>query len=538
MSRRRPCPPVRLRVPAMLVIAAAFVWGCVERTEADFPGVSEITVAEIQAGNAADPDFTVALGEATLAQVLAHEERYNAFVSLNPELVEQARSLAREYAEFGARGPLHGVPVAVKDNIDVAGMVTTVGFDGFSAAAGGVDMVPERDATVVARLKAAGALVVGKTNLPDFAGHGTRTRSSVAGTTLNPYDTTKAPGGSSGGTATAVNASFAVVGLGTETGGSIQNPAAAQGLVGVKPTQGLIPIDGIFPLSAYYVDVVGPLTRSVSDAAIMMDVISGDSSYGERLESAAAEPPSLVGIRFGLVGEGWRDDWLPLDPSTEDEYRKAIAVLEELGAETVETPFAGSGFKELYSERPRVNTFVHDIAGYMRGLGERAPFDRVEEWEELSGRDLPRARGDTADPGETDAGRAFERWRTEILQAFRDTFDRHDLDGLFFPQAGAPSRDLVEDPERPDHNPNNWPELPSNIVNDMGLPTVAMPASHYPNGLPFAVAFIGEPGSDGALLEWAFALERATEARVPPALAPVDTVASADPASSPSPARE
>ena len=135
----------------------------------------------------------------------------------------------------------------IKDNIDQAGTVTTAGFAGFSSATGGVDMLPEKDASAVARLEAAGAIILGKTNLPDFAMDGTRTSSTVAGVTLNPYDVTKSPGGSSGGVATAVNASFAVLGIGTETGGSIQSPAAAQGLVGVKPTYGLVPIDGSSP---------------------------------------------------------------------------------------------------------------------------------------------------------------------------------------------------------------------------------------------------------------------------------------------------
>ena len=135
-------------------------------------------------------------------------------------------------------------------------------------------MIPGDDAAVVERLLEAGAIILGKTNLPDFAGDGTRTKSSVSGTTLNAYDVTKAPGGSSGGTATAVNASFAVLGLGTETGGSIQNPAGAQALVGVKPTFGLVPLEGVVPINATYIDVVGPLARTVHDAAITLDIIA------------------------------------------------------------------------------------------------------------------------------------------------------------------------------------------------------------------------------------------------------------------------
>jgi len=279
----------------------------------------------------------------------------------------------------------------------------------------------------VGRLREAGAIILGKTNLPDFAGHGTRTESSVAGVTLNPYDTTKAPGGSSGGTATAVNASFAVLGLGTETGGSIQNPAAAQGLVGVKPTYGLVPLEGVFPLSGYYVDVVGPLTRSGQDAAITLDVIAGPSpedpaSFAsvEHLPEAGFQKSlnagSLEGRRFGLVGEGWRDDWLPLDPETASEYEMAIGKLLELGGQVVPDPFGGSGFKELYAERPRAVTSAYDVAVYMAGLGSETAFRSIEEWEELSGRELARfSRGAPVRPSATEEGNAFTAWRLETL---------------------------------------------------------------------------------------------------------------------------
>ena len=499
---------------------------------ARIPEVVELTVADVESAYAKGEYTAVELTQAFLDRIKRHEPRYNAFISMNPAALAQAAELDAEYATSGPRGPLHGVPVVVKDNIDIAGLVTTVGFDGFSSGAGGVDMVPDDNAVVVDRLREAGAIILGKTNLPDFASHGTRTASSVAGVTLNPYDTTKVPGGSSGGTATAVNASFAVLGLGTETGGSIQNPAAAQGLVGVKPTFGLVPIEGVFPLSGYYVDVVGPLVRSVTDAAIALDVIVGPThedmaSYAstghvpEGGYAKALDAHSLEGRRFGLVGEGWRDDWLPLAPQTEAEYERAAATLTRLGATVVADPFDGSDFKGVYADRPRISTSAHDIAIYMGGLGEGAAFRTFAEWERLSGRELRRfSSGTPARPSATEAGDAFATWRAQALALFRQVLADHELDGLFFPQAGSPSRDLVEDPERPGYNPNNWPELPSNIINDIGLPTVTVPASHYSDGLPFVVAFIGDMWSEAELLSWAFAFEGATRARRSPELAP------------------
>ena len=309
------------------------------------------------------------------------------------------------------------MPVVVKDNLDYAGLVTTAGFDGFSAATGGVDMVPGDDAVAVERLQGAGAVILGKTNMPDFAAHGTRTRSSVAGETLNPYALDRVPGGSSGGTATAVNASFAVLGLGTETGGSIQNPAAAQALVGIKPTFGLVPLEGVVPSDATYRDVVGPLARTVRDAAIALDVIAGPSpkdlaSYAgaehvpESGYEGALSATALRGKRFGLVGPGWRESFLPLAPETEALYARAVQVLEAEGGAVVEDPFAGRGWVAMYSDRPGVPTVgSHDLAVYLQGLGPEAAFNSVEEWEALSGRSFRGGRRRRAsDPAERHRG--------------------------------------------------------------------------------------------------------------------------------------
>ena len=530
-----------LRVPVRLIgrlVAVGLVFGhlAARPASAQEIDVVELTTRDLQAGYAAGTFTAEEVTRAFLRRIATYEGRYNAFISMNPEALADALALDVEYAGSGPRGPLHGVPVVIKDNIDIAGLVTTAGWDGFSAAHGGVDMIPDDDAAVVGRLRAAGAIILGKTNLPDFASHGTRTRSSVGGETLNPYDVDRAPGGSSGGTATAVNASFAVLGLGTETGGSIQNPASAQALVGVKPTYGLVPGEGVVPLSGTYVDVVGPLARTVVDAAVALDALAGPTPEDLASFAGAEHIPeagyasalvtgALDGRRFGLVGTGWRERFLPLAPETEARYREAIEVLEDLGAETVEDPFAGTAFRELYGERRGVPTqSAYDLHLYLRGLGENAPFDSVEEWEALAGRELSRARDregrldPPTRPSATEEGDAFQGWRVEILTLFRGILEQNELDGLFFPQAGAPAPPRVEDPERPDYNPNNWPELPSNIINDIGLPVVTVPFGYYDDGTPFVLAFIGDRWSEAELLAWAYDLEQATLARRAPEL--------------------
>ena len=362
--------------------------------------VVELTAERIQQDYVAGRYTAAQLTRAFLDRIARHEEVYNAFISMNPDALEIAAELDEEYRTSGPRGPLHGVPVVIKDNLYYGGLVTTAGYRGFSTASGGVDMIPENDAAVVERVRRAGAIVLGKTNMSDFARDGTRTRSSVAGVTRNAHDVTRAPGGSSGGTATAVNASFAVLGLGTETGGSIENPAASQGLVGVKPTFGLVPLEGVVPFDASHRDVVGPIARTVRDAAVTLDAIAGPA--GEDPEGYASErriPPggyaaaldatTLRGRRFGLVGPGWRDQHLPLAPESEALYRRAIAVLEEGGAEVVEDPFRGTAWRELYATHGSVPSVdAGDLLRYMQELGAGAAFHSPEEWEALAGEAL------------------------------------------------------------------------------------------------------------------------------------------------------
>ncbi|MSR20230.1 MAG: amidase [Gemmatimonadetes bacterium] len=504
--------------------------------------VVEMTVADVQAGYAAGHFTAVELTRAFLERIERYEGRYNAFISMNPDALTVAAALDAEYARSGLRGPLHGVPIVIKDNIDYAGLVTTAGWEGFSAGAGGVDMVPGDDAAVVTRLREAGAIILGKTNLPDFALNGTRTRSSVAGETLNPYRTDKVPGGSSGGTATAVNASFAVLGVGTETGGSIQNPASAQGLVGLKPTYGLVPLEGVVPVNAAYLDVIGPLTRTVADAATVLDVLAGPFAEDVSTYAAAGHTPeggytatlasaTLSGRRFGLFGQGWRVDRLPLDPLTERLYGDAADALVALGAKVLEDPFYGSGFAELYDARPDVpSEGTVDLLAYMQGLGDGAAFHTIEEWERLTGLEFRAGvRGEddrpvTSEPptrrGSTEEGDAYEAWRQQLRERFRSVLERYDLDGLFFPQAAEPNRNLVEDPARPEYAPNNWPEIPSNIVNDLGVPVVTVPYAYYEDGTPFVVALIGDTWTEADLLGYAFVFEQATRARRPPMLSP------------------
>jgi amidase len=497
--------------------------------------VVELTAARVQADLTARRYSSAQLVQAFLDRIALYDPTYNAFISLNPNALAEAVELDKELAAKGPRGPLHGVPVVVKDNIDVMRLVTTAGFAGFSKAAGGVDMIPENDAEAVARLRKAGAVVIGKTNMPDFAGNGTYSKSTVLaalrpdskGQTYNPYALDREPGGSSGGSATAVNASFAVMGFGTETGGSIQNPASAQGLVGVKPTFGLVPTHGVVPIDATYRDVLGPIARSVTDAALALDVIAGPSPKDLATYAASGKLPakgyvaalsdtSLRGKRFGLVGAGWRRQFLPLHPDTKALYDRAVAALKARGATVVEDPFLNSGWVELYGRNPRGGSVdPHDMFVYMQGLGATSPFHSVQEWQTLTGKTM-QGGGGTRPPvvaTATEQGDAFGAWRKDMRALFRKVMTDNRLDALFFPQAGQPlSR------RNGDATPNDHPEIPSNIINDIGLPTVTLPYAYYADGTPFTLAFIGDLWTDDKLLSFAYDLEQVTKARVAPKL--------------------
>ena len=251
------------------ILAAALAAACGSSSEpATSPRfeVMERTIPELQDAMAAGRVTSRELVEQYLARIEAYDQRgpsLNAMISLNAAALEEADALDEERASRNVRGPLHGVPVVVKDNYDMVGLPTTAGSVALA------DWYPPDDAYQVARLKEAGAVIIGKTNMHELA-YGIETISSLGGQTRNPYDPTRNPGGSSGGTGAAVAANFAVAGMGSDTCGSIRIPSFHHALVGLRGTRGLSSRDGIIPL-ALTQDIGGPLTRTVTDLALVLD---------------------------------------------------------------------------------------------------------------------------------------------------------------------------------------------------------------------------------------------------------------------------
>src|SRR5215472_13120365 len=251
--------------------------------------VAEVSIADEQKAMTEGRVSSKDLVEAYLKRIDAFDHRgprLNALITLNPNGLREAEALDRERAAKGPRGPLHGIPVIVKDNYSTADLQTTAG----SLALLG--FVPSSDAFQVRKLREAGAVIIGKSNLHELAS-GITTTGSAFGQTLNPYDPSRNPGGSSGGTAAAVAASFAAAGMGSDTCGSIRIPSASNNLVGLRPTKGLSSIDGIVPLSATQ-DVGGPLARSVADLAVMLDATIGE----DPADPATHLPPGQARPKF------------------------------------------------------------------------------------------------------------------------------------------------------------------------------------------------------------------------------------------------
>lgn len=502
--------------------------------------IVELTVEGAQAAFASGAATSEALTQAFLDRIARYNPHYNAIIFLNPDALADARAIDRRRAAGEALGPLAGVPVVVKDPMDMAGFPTTAGWRLLHAASGGVDLMPGTDSPVVARMRAAGAVILGKTNVPVLSHTGSHANDSWAGPTYNAAGRDFLPGGSSAGTATAVAASMAVLGLAEETGGSIQNPASAQALVGIKPTFALVPNAGVMPLSANR-DVVGPIARCVRDAALTLDVLAGytaedpktiagvghrpDGGYASRLH-----PDALRGKRIGLYGPGWRD--MPLSAEATALYDRAKREVQALGADLVDDPFRGSGFAGLRQATPPLLEFdarglesvPYDLQKYLERLGPDAAlrsfaaFAAATAKEDAFGpagvlsylHNLPQFAACLADPARPPDLSGFIAVKEAYLRIFNAVFARERLDALMFPQMRGQLPPL--------HGPDTIHETTVGEINIAGLPGVTVPAGYYGSGAPFGLIFVGALWSEGDILSYAFAYECASKHRQAPTL--------------------
>lgn len=500
----------------------------------------EYTVEQAQSAFAAGTTTSEALTQAFLDRIARFNPDYNAVIFLNPDALADARASDARRAAGRTLGPLDGVPVVVKDPMDMVGFPTTAGWRLLYSKTGGIDLMPGTDSPVVARMKAAGTVILGKTNVPVLSHTGSHANDSWAGPTYNAAGRDFLPGGSSAGTATAVAASMAVLGLAEETGGSIQNPASAQGLVGIKPTFALVPNAGVMPLAANR-DVVGPIARCVRDAALCLDVLAGYTAEDPKTIAGVGHRPkggyasklsasALRGKRIGLYGPGWRT--MPLSDEATRLYDRAKGELETLGAVLVEDPFRGSGFADLRKPTAPLHEFdgrglesvPYDLELYLRRLGPNAALKSFAAFAEATAAEdafaptgvlgfmtsLPQFAACLADPTRPPDLSEFIALKEAYLEIVDEVFTRERLDGLVFPQ--------MRDALPPLHGSDTIHETTVGEINIAGLPGVTVPAGYYESGAPFCLIVLGRQWCEADLLAYAYAYEQATKHRRAPLL--------------------
>jgi amidase len=448
--------------------------------------------------------------------------RLQSVLALNPQALAQAEELDRERQNGELRGPLHGVPMLIKDNIDTADMPTTAGARAMASHR------PAKDAFIVARLRAAGALILGKTNLSEWANFRSNRSSSgwsgLGGQTRNPYDPTCNPCGSSSGTGAAIAADFAVVGIGTETDGSIMCPSGVNGLVGIKPTVGLVSRSGIIPISASQ-DSAGPMARSVADAATVLYVIAGTDpddpatadaddhrvDYREGLARA-----SLKGVRIGVLRQnfGFHDQVDALLEQRLDDLRAAGAVLIDPVVIDVPDALGDAEFEVLqYEFKDGLNRYLKQSDAPVTSLSAlvRLNDDNAKqelEWfdQELLERSL--SKGPLSDRAYRKA-RALSK-RLAGAEGIDAAMKKHRLEALIAPTNGpAWKTDWV--------NGDHFGGGSSMLAAVAGYPSITVPAGLV-HGLPVGLSFIAGAWQERRLIEIAYAFEQATRARRPPQL--------------------
>lgn len=501
------------------MILVVGITGC-RRQQASGPaGLSELGIAGIHEAYEKGTLTAEQLTQAYLERMAELDDQINAITFINTEAIAIARQLDDEYRMTGKLRPLHGIPMVVKDNINTRGMPTTAGSWALQ------DFIPDRDAPIIARLVDAGAIILAKTNMAEWAFSPMHTESSTHGTTRNPYNPDHVPAGSSGGTAAAITANFGVIGLGTDTGNSIRGPSAHCALVGFRTTLGLISRSGIVPLFLRN-DVAGPMCRTVEDATRVMEVMAGMDPEDPITVHAQGKVPSdykqflvkdgLKGARIGVLRELSDDN---VDPEVKALFEQAILDLESLGAEIVD-PLDIPGFSSL-RQNQWCATFRKDVESYLAtyvqrdslstlediiriGSGSRFSMDRLTDHASRSGR--------WGDPEEACGDAYQDPKRIAFRKAIEGAMDSLGIDAIVYPSWNhKPARIAFFEEEYLGDN--------SQVISPhTGQPAFTVPMGYTGGNLPAGIQFLGRLFDEPTLIRLAYAYEQGTRHRKPPSL--------------------
>ena len=440
-------------------------------------------------------------------------------IEINPDAIDIARRRDAERKRGRARGPLHGLPLLVKDNIDTGDrMLTTAGSLAMTGAPA------PRDAPLVARLRSAGAVLIGKTNLSEWANiRSSRSSSGWSGRgrqTRNPHVLDRTPSGSSSGSGVAAAAGYAALTIGTETDGSIISPSSHNGIVGIKPGVGVVSGQGIIPIAASQ-DSAGPMVRTVEDAAAVLGAIARDQTDYRR----ALKPAALRGKRLGVL----RQPFTGYSEHTDACYESALAALKDGGAILVEVDFPAA--KELGDSKVELTVLLHELKAGLnaylagrRGLAVKTLADVIRWNKAHAAEEMPYFRQELFEEAQATKGlkaKAYLEARATALRLARTegidrTLRQHRLAALVAPSNGPASALDVIDGEK--HLGGST--QPAAVA---GYPIITVPAGTA-FGLPLGLSMFAGPGSEGRLLGFAYAFEQATMARVVPAFKPTLTL--------------
>ncbi len=490
--------------------------------------VEEATIAQVRTALLDGRATARSLTEAYLARIAAYDQNgptLNAVVTTNPQVLARADELDAAMRETGGFvGPLHGIPILVKDNIETAAMPTTQGTIGMAA------YQPREDASDIQHLESAGAGILGKTTLPDFA-TSWWAYSSLSGETRNPYALDRDPGGSSSGSGAAAAANFAMAALGTDCGGSIRVPSSFDNLVGVRSTPGMISRKGAGTL-VFFQDTIGPMARTVTDAAIVFDALvgydAGDTLTAHYLTARAPETytdsldrDGLRGARIGLVTNALGADEDPFAAPVNALIREAVAAMTAAGAHVVETEIPDL-VPHVLATSMYVNCSKYEINEFLRARPEAEVRSLQQMFEQRKYHpmlDLIEAciRGPEMPEYDPQYYRRLAA-REEFARAVINCMGGDALDALVFPsvQVIPPSREQLND--------RVWTTLtfPTNtlIASQTWMPAITVPAGFSDEGLPVGLEFLGKPYAESTLFKLAYAFEQATGHRRAPEATP------------------
>lgn len=486
----------------------------------------ETTISQVHAAMKAGRLTCRALVASYLDRIQAFDKNgpaINSIVLINPNVQSEADELDRRYAVSGFVGPLHCVPLIVKDNFETKGLRTTDGALAFAK------YIPDQDAFEVRLAEAAGALVLAKSNMAEWAFSPYETVSSILpGYTRNPYALNRVTAGSSGGTAAAIAASLGLVGFGSDTGNSIRGPSSHQALVGIRSTMGLTSRAGVFPLSLR-ADIAGPMARTVEDAAAVFQVIVGSDPNDPVTAHAAAHLPQnyaasldrngLHGAVIGVLRQAYERE--SADPEVISVFMNAVEELRRAGA-TIVDPATVPGLDAIKRSRDAgpCMGFKYDINHFLAARGDRVPMKSLEDIIQSGGfhpsvqRRLEQAEKAPENGPDSAACQADDAYRQQVRQAVLNTMDKLKLDAFVYPTWSNVPR-LIGDLNTPAGDNSQF------FSPVTGFPAINVPIGFTRGGtLPAGMTIYGRPWSEATLIKFAYSYEQATHHRRPPESTP------------------